>query len=115
MAVTNIKTVVEATVAPQIIALELKYKSAIDEARSIVEKQDKIIANNATIAGDTQLAVNKISEEVKKKYEGYVNMLQIDNNEALAVDFGKGSALYLLMKESDLKFGNWKRSVAFLG
>ena len=67
MAVTNIKTVVEATVAPQIIALELKYKSAIDEARSIVEKQDKIIANNATIAGDTQLAVNKISEEVKKK------------------------------------------------
>lgn len=67
MAVTNIKTVVEATVAPQIIALELKYKSAIDEARRIVEKQDKIIANNATIAGDTQLAVNKISEEVKKK------------------------------------------------
>lgn len=67
MAVTNIKTVVEATVAPQIIALELKYKSAIDEARSIVEKQDKIIANNATIAGDTQLAVNKISEEVKKE------------------------------------------------
>jgi hypothetical protein len=56
-----------------------------------------------------------MSEEVKKKYEGYVNMLQIDNNEALAVDFGKGSALYLLMKESDLKFGNWKRSVAFLG
>ena len=67
MAVTNIKTVVEATVAPQIIALELKYKSAIDEARRIVEKQDKIIANNATIAGDTQLAVNKISEEVKKE------------------------------------------------
>ena len=67
MAVTNIKTVVEATVAPQIIALELKYKSAIDEARSIVEKQNKIIANNATIAGDTQLAVNKISEEVKKE------------------------------------------------
>ena len=69
MAVTNIKTVVEATVAPQIIALELKYKSAIDEARSIVEKQDKIIANNATIAGDTQLAVNKVSEEVKKELD----------------------------------------------
>ena len=77
MAVTNIKTVVEATVAPQIIALELKYKSAIDEARRIVEKQDKIIANNATIAGDTQLAVNKISEEVKKELADMSSRLEI--------------------------------------
>lgn len=64
MAVTNIKTVVEATVAPQIIALELKYKSAIDEARSIVEVQDKIIANNATAVGDTQLALNAMKQNL---------------------------------------------------
>ena len=64
MAVTNIKTVVEATVAPQIIALELKYKSAIDEARRIVEAQDKIIANNATAVGDTQLALNAMKKNL---------------------------------------------------
>ena len=64
MAVTNIKTVIEATVAPQIIALELKYKSAIAEARSIVEAQDKIIANNATAVGDTQLALNKMKQNL---------------------------------------------------
>lgn len=64
MAVTNIKTVVEATVAPQIIALELKYKSAIDEARRIVEAQDKIIANNATAVGDTQLALNAMQQNL---------------------------------------------------
>ena len=64
MAVTNIKTVVEATVAPQIIALELKYKSAIDEARRIVEAQDKIIANNATAVGDTQLALNAMKQNL---------------------------------------------------
>ena len=64
MAVTNIKTVVEAIVAPQIIALELKYKSAIDEARSIVEAQDKIIANNATAVGDTQLALNAMKRNL---------------------------------------------------
>ena len=64
MAVTNIKTVVEATVAPQIIALELTYKSAIDEARSIVEAQDKIIANNATAVGDTQLALNAMKQNL---------------------------------------------------
>ena len=54
------------------------------------------------------------SEETKGKYEGYVNLLQIDNEEALAIDFGKGSMLNILMKESDLKFGNWKRGVACL-
>ena len=64
MAVNNIKTVVEATVAPQIIALELKYKSAIDEARSIVEAQDKIIANNATAVGDTQLVLNAMEQNL---------------------------------------------------
>jgi hypothetical protein len=55
------------------------------------------------------------SEGTKEKYEGYVNLLQIDNEEALAIDFGKDSALYLMMKESDLKFGNWKRGLAYLG
>jgi uncharacterized protein YwqG len=54
------------------------------------------------------------SEGTKEKYEGYVNLLQIDNEEALAIDFGKGSMLNILMKESDLKFGNWKRGVACL-
>jgi uncharacterized protein YwqG len=54
------------------------------------------------------------SEDTKTKYEGYVNLLQIDNEEALAINFGKGSMLNILMKESDLKFGNWKRGVACL-
>ena len=54
------------------------------------------------------------SEETNGKYDGYVNLLQIDNEEALAIDFGKGSMLNILMKESDLKFGNWKRGVACL-
>jgi hypothetical protein len=56
-----------------------------------------------------------MSEEVRAKYEGCVNLLQIDNDEALAMDFGKDSALYVLMKEADIDFGNWKRGLAFLG
>ena len=55
------------------------------------------------------------SEETNGKYDGYVNLLQIDNEEALAIDFGKGSMLNILMKESDLKFGNWKKTKAYLG
>jgi len=92
MAVTNIKTVVEATVAPQIIALELKYKSAIDEARSIVEKQDKIIANNATIAGDTQLALNVMKQNLAdmsarlNTIEANIATLRADIDKLIAAD-----------------------------
>lgn len=55
------------------------------------------------------------SESARNKYNGYVNLLQIDNNEALAIDFGKGLTFNLLMKDSDLKFGNWKGGVGYLG
>jgi uncharacterized protein YwqG len=52
--------------------------------------------------------------EVGEKYPEMLNLLQLDNNEALAMDFGEGSVLNLLFKESDLKFGNWKKGVAYL-
>lgn len=52
---------------------------------------------------------------IGEKYPQMINLLQLNNNEALAMDFGEGSVLNLLFKESDLKFGNWKKGVAFLG
>ena len=53
--------------------------------------------------------------EIGEKYPQMLNLLQLNNNEALAMDFGEGSVLNLLIKESDLKFGNWKKGVAYLG
>ena len=53
--------------------------------------------------------------DTRSKYSGMLNLLQLDKNEALALDFGEGFVLNLLFKESDLKFGNWKKGVAFLG
>ena len=53
--------------------------------------------------------------QVADKYPGLLNLLQLDKNEALALDFGEGSVLNLLFKDSDLKYGNWKRGVAYLG
>ena len=52
---------------------------------------------------------------IGEKYPQMINLLQLNNNEALAMDFGEGSVLNLLIKESDLKFGNWKKGVAYLG
>ena len=52
---------------------------------------------------------------IGEKYPQMLNLLQLNNNEALAMDFGEGSVLNLLFKESDIKFGNWKKGVAYLG
>jgi hypothetical protein len=87
-----------------------------DEGQTLTEPELTVTFEEcADDAPGIKLLGVPMSETVKDKYEGYVNMLQIDNDEALSVDFGKGSALYILMKESDLDFGNWKRGLAFLG
>ena len=54
-------------------------------------------------------------DDTQTRYSGLLNLLQLDKNEALALDFGEDSVLNLLFKESDLRFGNWKRGVAYLG
>lgn len=45
-------------------------------------------------------------EEVVKEYPDMLNLLQIE--------ISSDTKLCLMMKESDLKFGNWKRAKAFL-
>jgi uncharacterized protein YwqG len=52
------------------------------------------------------------SSEVSDKYSDLVNLLQIVKDENLDVEFE--GELNLLMKPSDLKFGNWKKTIAHL-
>ena len=52
------------------------------------------------------------SSEVSDKYSDLVNLLQIVKDENLDVEFD--GELNLLIKPSDLKFGNWKRSFGYL-
>ena len=87
-----------------------------DEGQSLTEPELTITFEECPddAPGIKLLGIPK-SEEINGKYGGYINLLQIDNDEALTMDFGKGSALYILMKESDLDFGNWKRGLAYLG
>jgi hypothetical protein len=53
--------------------------------------------------------------DTQAKYPELLNLLQLDKNEVLAMDFGEDFVLNLLFKDSDLKFGNWKKGVAYLG
>ena len=52
------------------------------------------------------------SAEVAQKYEGLLNLLQIVRDTNLDVEFD--GELNLMIKESDLHFGNWKKAIAHL-
>ena len=59
-----------------------------------------------------RLLGNPSSAAIADKYEGLVNLLQIVRDSNLDVEFG--GELNAMIKPSDLKFGNWKKTIAHL-
>ena len=53
-------------------------------------------------------------EEVRNENPEMLNFLQIDNDEELGLRFYDRGNINLLMKASDLKFGNWKKGKAYM-
>ena len=49
-------------------------------------------------------------EEVRSENKDLVNLLQIDEDDIAGFSCGNWKRLNVLFKESDLKFGNWKKS-----
>lgn len=55
------------------------------------------------------------NEEIVKLYPDSLNLLQLEDNEQISLSFENLGRLNVVIKESDLKFGNWKRAKAYLG
>jgi hypothetical protein len=56
------------------------------------------------------------SAETAAAMPDMLNLLQIASDELLALDFGnQDSFCNFMIKESDLKFGNWKKSRVYVG
>jgi hypothetical protein len=53
-------------------------------------------------------------EDVRNEYPGYVSLLHMEENEELGIRFYDCGTLDTLIKESDLKFGNWKKTKTYL-
>jgi uncharacterized protein YwqG len=54
------------------------------------------------------------ADAVREKYPDHTSLLQLINSSDSGTDFGECSSLNVLIKDSDLKYGNWKKSKAFL-
>ena len=82
-----------------------------DDDQSLTEKEMEITFSTCSDEEKCIKILGKPSSaEVVDKYEGLVNLLQIVRDTNLDVEFD--GELNLLMKTSDLKFGNWKKTIA---
>ena len=53
-------------------------------------------------------------EEIRMEYPDLINLLQLDEDDELCMRFYDCGMVNLMMKESDLKFRNWKKTKAYL-
>lgn len=53
-------------------------------------------------------------EEIRTEYPDMTNLLQLDEDDDLCMRFYDCGMVNLIMKESDLKFRNWKKTKAYL-
>lgn len=53
-------------------------------------------------------------EDVRQEYPDMLNLLQLDDDDDLCMHFYDCGTVNLMIKGSDLKFGNWKKTKAYL-
>lgn len=86
-----------------------------DEDQPLTDPELEIVFSECDDAADgIKLLGVPFFEDVRQQYPDMINLLQLDENDEIGLRFYDGGNLNLLMKESDLKFGNWKRGKAFL-
>ena len=65
-------------------------------------------------ANISRILGNPSGNEVKRNYQDHISLLHLVNNEEIALNFGENGILQTLMKDSDLRFQNWKRALTHL-
>jgi hypothetical protein len=53
-------------------------------------------------------------EDVRNLYPEHTSLLHLEENEEIGLRFYDCGTLDIVMKESDLKYGNWKKVKAYL-
>lgn len=86
-----------------------------DDEQSLTEPELEIIFSECENDADgIKLLGIPYYGEVREQYPDMLNLLQLDENDEIGMRFYDCGMVNLLMKESDLKFGNWKKTKAYL-
>ena len=86
-----------------------------DDDQSLTEPELEITFSEcANDADGIKLLGIPYYQEVRDLYPDMINLLQLDENEVIGMNFYDCGNVNLMIKESDLKFGNWKKTKAYL-
>ena len=86
-----------------------------DEDQSLTEPELEIeFAECEDNAPGHKLLGVPFSDKVRKEYPDMLCLLQIGSDETMGIHLDNNGNINLMMKPSDLKFGNWKKTKAYL-
>lgn len=86
-----------------------------DDDQQLTESELEIVFSECPDDADgLKLLGQAASGDVSEKYPSVGNLLQLTSEAASGIQFPDGMSLNILMKDSDLKFGNWKKTTAYL-
>lgn len=87
-----------------------------DEDQTLTEPEMEIIFTECDNSAEgIKMLGFPTEEKVRESYSEYLNLLQLTSSQEAGIEFPDGSAgICLMMKESDMKYGNWKKTKAYL-
>jgi uncharacterized protein YwqG len=87
-----------------------------DDDQALTDKELEIVFSECDDnAEGLKLLGTPFKESTTQKYPDLGNLLQLTSDAVGGILFPDGAVLNIMMKESDLKFGNWKKTKSFLG
>lgn len=87
-----------------------------DEGQQLTEGELEIILEECEDdAEGIKLLGTPSGSAVKGKYPDLLNLLQMASEPVSGMNFPEGMTLNLMIKDSDLGYGNWKKTKAYLG
>ena len=87
-----------------------------DDDQQLTEGELEIVFSDCEEdAEGLKLLGKPCKESVRGEYPELCNFLQLSSDAAGGMSFPDGATLNIMIKDSDLKFGNWKKTKAFLG
>ena len=81
-----------------------------DEDEQLTEPELEIVFSECSDEDD---GIKLLCSTRNSDYPDHIKLMEILTDNVGGIDFGNGS-LEILIKDSDLKFGNWKKSKAVL-
>lgn len=86
-----------------------------DEDQPLADRELEIVFSECDDSSDGfKLLGVPFSGEVRDAYPDMLNLLQLDEDDELGLHFYDCGTVNLMIKESDLKFGNWKKTKAYM-